>query len=153
MLDSHMQYTADQFAYVQGQITALSSQIDDLSVDHGSDSKSNQFQPFGHSSQKGGENFKGELAHCQGEHSSGLETLVLLVIGLLIFSFNSYNYWFLSTFFTSFWLKLQYNQHLTVSVYYQYVFCDYLNAFVAFSLYFQILLICLKYFVCFALVV
>ena len=41
MLDSHMRYTADQFAYVQGQITALSSQIDDLSVDHGSDSKSN----------------------------------------------------------------------------------------------------------------
>ena len=38
-----MRYTANQFAYVQGQITALSSQIDDLSVDHGSDSKSDQF--------------------------------------------------------------------------------------------------------------
>ena len=43
MLDSHMWHTTDQFAYVQGQITALSSQIDDLSVNHGSDSESDQF--------------------------------------------------------------------------------------------------------------
>ena len=43
MLDSHMQHTADQFAYVQGQITALSSQIDDLSVDRGSDLEFDQF--------------------------------------------------------------------------------------------------------------
>ena len=43
MLDSHMRHTVDQFAYVQGQITALSSQIDDLSVNHGSDSESDQF--------------------------------------------------------------------------------------------------------------
>ena len=43
MLDSHMWHTADQFAYVQGQITALSSQIDDLSVNHGSNSESAQF--------------------------------------------------------------------------------------------------------------
>ena len=42
MLDSYVQHTADQFAYVQGQITALSSQIDDLSIDQGSDSESNQ---------------------------------------------------------------------------------------------------------------
>ena len=69
MLDSRVQHTADQFAYVQGQFTTLSSQIDDLFVDRGSDSKSDQFQPFGHSSQKEGENF-------EGEHSLGLETLV-----------------------------------------------------------------------------
>ena len=43
MLDSHMWHTADQFAYVQGQITALLSQIDYLSVDQGSDSESDQF--------------------------------------------------------------------------------------------------------------
>ena len=43
MLDSLVQHTANQFAYVQGQITALSSQIDDLSVDQGSDSESKQF--------------------------------------------------------------------------------------------------------------
>ena len=43
MLDSHVQHTADHFAYVQGQITALSSQIEDLFVEHGSDSKSGQF--------------------------------------------------------------------------------------------------------------
>jgi len=43
MLDSRVQHTTDQFAYVQGQITALSSQIDDWSVDQGSDSESNQF--------------------------------------------------------------------------------------------------------------
>ena len=43
MLDSHMRHTVDQFAYVQGQITALSSQIDDLSVDQGLDSESDQF--------------------------------------------------------------------------------------------------------------
>ena len=43
MLDSHMRHTADQFAYFHGQITTLSSQIDDLSISHGSDSESNQF--------------------------------------------------------------------------------------------------------------
>ena len=43
MLDSHMRHTTDQFANVQGQIIALSSQIDDLSVNHGSDSESDQF--------------------------------------------------------------------------------------------------------------
>ena len=43
MLDSHVQRTADQFAYVQGQITALSSQIEELSVDHSSDSESERF--------------------------------------------------------------------------------------------------------------
>ena len=43
MLDSHMQHTAAQFAYIQGQITTLSSQINDLSMDQGSDSESDQF--------------------------------------------------------------------------------------------------------------
>ena len=40
MLDSHMQHIADQFAYIQGQITALSSQIEDMSMEQGSDSES-----------------------------------------------------------------------------------------------------------------
>ena len=43
MLDSHIWHTADRFAYNQSQITALSSQIDDLSVDHGSEFESDQF--------------------------------------------------------------------------------------------------------------
>ena len=43
MLNTHMQHTAGQFAYVQGQITALSSQIDDLSMARGLDSESDQF--------------------------------------------------------------------------------------------------------------
>ena len=43
MLDSHVQHTATQFAYVQGQIIALSSQIEDLSMAQGSDSESDQF--------------------------------------------------------------------------------------------------------------
>ena len=43
MLDSHMQHTANQFAYIQGQIMTLSSYIKDLSVDHGSNSVSDQF--------------------------------------------------------------------------------------------------------------
>ena len=43
MLDSHMQHTEDQFAYVQGLITALSSQIDDLSVERGLDFEFDQF--------------------------------------------------------------------------------------------------------------
>ena len=43
MLDTHVQHTAGQFAYVQGQITALSSQIDDLSMARGLDSESDQF--------------------------------------------------------------------------------------------------------------
>ena len=61
-----MQHTADQFAYVQGQITTLSSQINDLSIDQGSDLESDQFEPFGHSGQKMGENFEGELAQLRG---------------------------------------------------------------------------------------
>ena len=43
MLESHMQHTANQFAYIQGQITALSSQIEDMSMAQGSDSESDQF--------------------------------------------------------------------------------------------------------------
>ena len=30
MLDSHMQISSTQFTYLQGQVTALSSQIDDM---------------------------------------------------------------------------------------------------------------------------
>ena len=40
MLDSYVQHTADQFAYIQGQITALSSQIEDTSMAQGSDLES-----------------------------------------------------------------------------------------------------------------
>ena len=43
VLTSHVQHTADQFAYFQGQITALSSQIDDLSMAQRSNSESDQF--------------------------------------------------------------------------------------------------------------
>ena len=43
MLDTHVQHTAGQFTYVQGQIIALSSQIDDLSMTWGLDSESDQF--------------------------------------------------------------------------------------------------------------
>jgi len=42
-MDSYVQHTVDQFAYVQGQITTLSSQIEKLSVDHSSDSESERF--------------------------------------------------------------------------------------------------------------
>ena len=80
MRDSHVQHTATQFTYVQGQITALSSHIEDLSMAWGSDSKSDQFQPFGHSGQKGGENFERELRKSlhsvRGSIGSNLETLV-----------------------------------------------------------------------------
>ena len=40
MLDSHVQHIADQFAYIQGQITALSSQFEDMSMVQGFDLKS-----------------------------------------------------------------------------------------------------------------
>ena len=43
MLDSHVQHTANQLTYVQGQITALSTQIEELSVNHGYDSESEAF--------------------------------------------------------------------------------------------------------------
>ena len=43
MLDSHMQHTVDQFAYVQGQITVLSFQIRELSIDHSSNFESERF--------------------------------------------------------------------------------------------------------------
>ena len=86
MLDSHVQHTADQFAYVQGQITALSSQIDDLFVNQGSDSEFDQFQPFGHFGRKGGENFEGELAQCQGEHRFRLRNIGYKRITFVYFS-------------------------------------------------------------------
>ena len=40
MLESHVQHTSDQFAYIQGQITALSSQIEDMLMEQGSESES-----------------------------------------------------------------------------------------------------------------
>ena len=64
MLDSHVQHTVAQFAYTQGQIMTLSSQIDDLSMDQGSDSESDQFKPLWPFWSKRGENFEGELAQC-----------------------------------------------------------------------------------------
>ena len=33
MLESHMQHTMDQFTYVEGQIIALSSQIEDMMME------------------------------------------------------------------------------------------------------------------------
>ena len=33
MLESHLQHTLDQFAYIQGQITVLSSQIEDMTIE------------------------------------------------------------------------------------------------------------------------
>lgn len=41
-LDSYVQHTVDQFTYIQG-ITALSSQIEDMSMEQGSDLESEQF--------------------------------------------------------------------------------------------------------------
>ena len=43
VLDSHVQHIADQFAYIQGQITALSTQTEEISVDPSSDSESEAF--------------------------------------------------------------------------------------------------------------
>ena len=35
MLESHVQHTTDQFTYVKGFITALSSQIEDMLMEQG----------------------------------------------------------------------------------------------------------------------
>ena len=43
ILDSHVQHTANQFTSIQGQITALSTQMEELFVDHGSNSESEAF--------------------------------------------------------------------------------------------------------------
>ena len=43
MLESHVQHTSYKFAYIQGQITALSSQIEDMTMALGSDSESKKF--------------------------------------------------------------------------------------------------------------
>ena len=40
MLESHVQHTVDRFAYIQGQITALSSQIEDMTMEQGSELES-----------------------------------------------------------------------------------------------------------------
>ena len=135
MLDSHVQHTADQFVYVQVQITALSSQIDDLFIDRGSDSESDQFQPFGHFGQKGGENFEGELAQIGGAqlraqkhwfHSGGG------LLFILTFITAGYCFYSLSTLFL---ISILYSICLCLS-----------QCFVAFFCTFKILLLCLKYF-------
>ena len=96
MLDSYVQHTATQFAYIQGQITALSSQIKDLSMAQGSDSKSDQFQHLWPFRSKGGENFKGELwkslHSVRGSIDLVLETLIFGSHRMFTFSF--YNYFF-----------------------------------------------------------
>ena len=43
MLESHVQHTLDQFTYIQGYITALSSQIKNMTMEQGSESESEQF--------------------------------------------------------------------------------------------------------------
>ena len=43
MLESHVQHTSDQFVYMQGQITMLSSQIEDMMVKQGSNLEFEQF--------------------------------------------------------------------------------------------------------------
>ena len=67
MLYSHVQHTVDQLAYIQGQITSLSLQIDDLSVEQGSDSESDQFKPFWPFQSKRGRKFLGGVCTFDGE--------------------------------------------------------------------------------------
>lgn len=48
MLESHVQHTSDQFTYIEGQITTLSSQIEDMMMEQrqqqgGFESESEQF--------------------------------------------------------------------------------------------------------------
>ena len=96
---------------------------------------------FGHSGQKGGENFEGELRKSlhsvRGSISFDLETLVIgsqAVYLCLFFSF--YNFWFMFMLLL-FLFKTSAHDLVNFSVYLVFVFvCDYLNACVAFSLYF-----------------
>ena len=95
---------------------------------------------FSHSGQKGGENFKGELRkslhNVRGSIGLGLETLVIssrAVYLCLVFSF--YNGWFM---FMLLLLLLETSVHfefIQFSILFG-IICDYLNACVAFSLYF-----------------
>ena len=43
MLESYVQHTSDQFFYIEGQITMLSPQIEDMTMEQGSESESEQF--------------------------------------------------------------------------------------------------------------
>ena len=43
MLESYVLHTSNQFAYMQSQITTLSSQIEDMMMEQGSDLESEQF--------------------------------------------------------------------------------------------------------------
>ena len=60
MLESHVQNTTDQFTYIEGQITAISSQIDDMMMEQqqqqqeGFELELKSFSLFGHFGQKGG---------------------------------------------------------------------------------------------------
>ena len=87
-----------------------------------------------------GENFEGELRkslhNVKGSISLDLKTLVIgsqVVYLCLIFSF--YNYWFMFMLLL-FLSKTLAHDLVNFSVYSEYCVCNYLNACVAFSLYF-----------------
>ena len=96
---------------------------------------------FVHSSQKGGENFEGELRKSlhsvRGSISLDVETLVIgsqAVYLCLIFCF--YKYWFMFMLLLLLFKTLEHVVVVNFSVYSVFCVCDYLNACVAFSLYF-----------------
>ena len=68
MLESHVQHIPDQFTYVEGQITALSSQIEDMMMGNKRDLTQNlsSSSSIGHFGQKGGESFEGEMHSLRG---------------------------------------------------------------------------------------
>ena len=99
MLDTHVQHTAGQFAYIYRSLHCLPKST--ICLWRGDQIRSLiNSSSFGHSGQKGGETFEGELRKSlhsvRGSIGLGLETLVIgsqAVYLCLIFSF--YNYWFM----------------------------------------------------------
>ena len=92
MLETHMQNTTNQYTYIEGQITRLSSQIDDMIMEQrqqqeGSESESKQFQPLWPFQSKRVSSLRGSIA----QH--------IIDISLLWWCFSSSLWFQQSTFF------------------------------------------------------
>ena len=100
ILQSYVQHTTDQFTYIEGQITAISSQINDMMMEQqrqqqdGSESESEQFQPLWPFQSKRGRNLRGELHSLRGSIA-----LHFIDIGLFWWWFSSLLWFQQSTFF------------------------------------------------------
>ena len=96
MLDSHVQHTATQFVYIRDKSLPCLLRLRICLWHEDQIQSPTSSSLFGHSSQKGGENFEGELQKSlhsvRGSIGIVLETLIFGSHKMFTFSF--YNYFF-----------------------------------------------------------